>query len=147
MKNSDTASNRHQKFFEEANQKLKTVSSNVAQSIVCESVAQHQRLSELLTESRMMVEENVCHVIDAMDIVFDKNGAKIKQLESLVEKTTSQVAFLKTSLSTVSLKTAEVDCLIQRLEKLNSAVDKFNAFVDSGCFDMVASAARAIDKA
>ncbi len=144
MKTIDTSSSRHQKFFDEACKRLKEVSENSAKSIVGESMAQNMRLAELLTESRVIVEDGVCEVIDALDLAFEAKNQKIKRLEGLIEVVSSQVAFLKTSLSTVAVKTVEVDALIKKMEILNSGIEKFNSLVESGCFDRMARAAKAI---
>ena len=97
-----------------------------------------------MKQTRELVEDEAVQVVEAMKLAFDEKGERLRTLRTVVEQVSSEAAFMKSALNTVSTKTKEVEQLTSAIKLLNASMAEFKLLVEDGTFDMAAKAAAAI---
>lgn len=132
-------------FFENVMRELEKIAMNAAISAIADGTATNRKLAEFLAQSRAIVEDEAIQVIDAMKLAFDDKSEKLRTLRAMVEQVSSESAFMKTALNSVSTKTREIEQLTTAIDSLNVSMITFKSLVEDGTFDKAAKAASALN--
>lgn len=107
-------------------------------------IAENRLIGEVLKDAREVVEKEALLVYEALDIALSEKSKRLNSLNALIEKVSSESAFMKTALNTVNAKTVEIESINRVLSEFIGLVSQVNHLFESGAIDRVSKIASAI---